>query len=115
MGQEPYGQVGRNRCFEGLARTQARPGWANLNPVVTYPWKADCIVSGIRFTTGAPAAETKARRVQLPSLTKALGLAGGNIEKRFLHSSEDPGPAGLNRVLVIGLASGNQIDTPKHL
>jgi hypothetical protein len=33
--------VGRNRCSEGLART--RPGWAD--PVVTYPRKADCLVS----------------------------------------------------------------------
>jgi hypothetical protein len=41
MGQRYYGQAGRNRCSKGLART--RPGWAD--PVVTYPRKADCLVS----------------------------------------------------------------------
>ena len=85
MGQINYGQVGRNRCSEGLART--RPGWAD--PVVTYPWKADCLVSSRLLGDWCTGGRDEGPASSAPIIRPYQGLEGrhSNIIQR-VHNSK---------------------------
>ena len=100
MGQIYYGQVGRNRCSEGLART--RPGWAD--PVVTYPRKADCLVSSWPLGDWCICGRDEG------CCSHHAGLAGRNE-----NDSCTAQRTRLDRALAVGFASSNQIDAPRSV
>ena len=103
MGQIYYGQVGRNRCSEGLART--RPSWAD--PVVTYPRKADCLVSRGPLGDWCTGGRDEGPASSAP-ITKG-GRAGTK------NASCTAQRTGLDRALVMGFAISNRIDAPRSV